>query len=335
MDPGCPLPVAQISPRSASEIREALAAHGHARVALEAEIALDSRPLRTIAATIVGARDPGEAVVVAGHVQEPGACDNASGVATLLEGARSLAAMLRSGTLDPPSRSLVFVWGNEMEQSRVYLEKGGRRVTAAIAADMTGESAERTGAVALLERMPDPGALEALPPDEHTAWGAGSVDPSRISPSGLAVIARSALVDVGARAPGWSTAEHPYEGGSDHSVFADQGIPAVLFWHFTDFAYHTSLDRLDHVDPEEMHRDGAAILSTALAVADARPGDLDRYLASLRMEQDLRLSACAKAGRHDLAQRWKDWCTGARMWLRELCLTQHGAEAGHEPKHEG
>jgi len=69
---------------------------------------------------------------------------------------------------------------------------------------------------------------------------------------------------------GLEDARASFEGGSDHVVFIEKGIPAVLFWHFTDFAYHTSLDRLDHLDLEEMHRTGAAILCTALALADAQ-----------------------------------------------------------------
>jgi hypothetical protein len=191
---------------------------------------------------------------------------------------------------------------------------------AAIAPDMTGESESETGAIALLERPPDPGAITLLEPDEHTPWGAAPVDERTLKPSGLALVARSALIDVGQLVSGWKTREHPFEGGSDHVVFLEKGIPAVLFWHFTDFAYHTSLDRLDHVDPEEMHKTGAAILCTALALADAKPGDLERYLQSLKDEMDLRLAACEEKGDVQLAEQWRQWFKGARLWLRAVCL---------------
>jgi len=82
----------------------------------------------------------------------------------MLEGARDLAGLLVSGAGQWPARSLVFVWGNEMEQSRVLLEKSSREFVAAIAADMTGESESATGAIALLERPPDPGAITLLDP---------------------------------------------------------------------------------------------------------------------------------------------------------------------------
>jgi hypothetical protein len=320
VEAGGSLPVAQISPHALAAIEAAVKKSPGTRVSFEAEVEISARPLRTIVATITGDAHPELAVALVAHVQEPGACDNASGVATLLEDARDLASAFTSGTIPWPQRSLAMVWGNEMEQSRVLLEKTSREIVAAIAADMTGESDSRTGAIALLERPPDPGAVVVLPPDEHTAWGAGKVDEKSLKPSGLAIIARSALIDVGDLVPGWKTREHPFEGGSDHVVFIDKGIPAVLFWHFTDFAYHTSLDRIDHLDAEEMHRTGAAIACTALAVADARPGDLDRYLRSLRTESDLRLGASQEKGDEKLADSWREWFKGARLWLRELCL---------------
>ena len=37
----------------------------------------------------------------------------------------------------------------------------------------------------------------------------------------------------------------PYEGGSDHSRFLAQNVPALLTWHFTDYTYHSSVDTLN------------------------------------------------------------------------------------------
>jgi hypothetical protein len=318
----CPLPVAMISPRSRSAVQEALAAGKAVRIAFEAEVELADRPLRTVVATVEGMLAPDDVVVLPAHVQEPGACDNASGVGTLLEDARMLSEMLEKGDLEIPSRSIAFVFGEEMEQSRVWLEHSGRKAIAAIAVDMTGESKKETGADALLERAPDPGAVDPLAPDEHTAWGSSPVDAGALAPSGLSVVARCAMIDVGGMARSWPTREHPYEGGSDHTVFTERGVPAVLFWHFPDFAYHTSLDRMSHVDRDEMRRTGSAILATALAVADARPFDMERYLESLALEQDLRLAACEKAGKDTTGALWKTWCKGARLWLADLCLAR-------------
>ncbi|MFN0244442.1 MAG: M28 family peptidase [Planctomycetota bacterium] len=314
-----PLPVAQISPRSYERIA-ALARAGAARIALRAEVTFADRPLRTLIATIVGATRPDEAVVIPAHLQEPGACDNASGVAAMVEGARASARLLASGRLAAPARSLAFVFGDEHDQSRTWLERSNRRAVAAISCDMAGESREATGAILLLERAPDPALTRMLPPDERTAWAEGGASDAKASEGGLSIVARCAVADVAAFCDHWETGEHPYEGGSDHDVFLAHGVPAILLWHFTDFGYHTSLDRMEHVDAQEMARTGAAILSAAWALADPVPADLTRYLESLRIERGLRLSACAAAKDEALATQWRAHFDAARRWLRALCL---------------
>lgn len=316
---GTELPVAQVSART-QELIETLCASGRApRLALRAEVEFEERPLRTLVATLVGSTRAGEAVAIASHVQEPGANDNASGVGGLCEAACALAKLVGSKAIERPARSIVFLWGDEFRQSSSWLDATKLRAIAGISADMLGESRDRTGALPLLERLPDPGALRPLPPDEHTPWGAGPVSEKDLSPNALALVARTALADVARRAGGWHTAENPWEGGSDHDVFLHRVVPAVLFWHFTDFAYHTSLDRMELVDGEELRRTCVAVLATALAVADAREGDLERYLASLELERALRVGAAQSAGDDELAARWESWCDGAALWLRELC----------------
>ena len=314
------LPVMQVSPRTFRRIEVAALRDRNAKLHMQASVRWDDRPLRTVIATIKGGDRPDEAVAVVSHIQEPGACDNASGVAGLLESVVSLTEALGKGTLPWPRRSLSFAWGDEFAQSRTWLKSTEAKPIAAISSDMTGQ-ARSTGAIGLLERMPDPGAVRVLPPDAHTPWGASPVEPEDLNPNGFAVIARCAVIDVGQRAEGdWQTADHPWEGGSDHDVFNEQGIPAVLFWHFTDFTYHTSLDRLEYVDPAEMRRTQCAILSAAMGVADAAPTDLGRYLKSLDKEIELRVSTAQAEEDEDLVQMWNDWGRGARQWMRNLCL---------------
>jgi hypothetical protein len=209
----------------------------------------------------------------------------------------------------------------------MWLAETKLKPVAGISSDMTGESQD-TGAIALLERHPDPGAVTTLPPDEHTPWGSFEVEDAWVQPNGLAIIARCAMADVAVVSGGWKTADHPWEGGSDHDVFIKLGVPAVLFWHFTDFTYHTSLDRLEFVDPAEMRRTGTALLATALALADPKPGDLDRYLQSLQREEAARVNAADAVDNQEAVVAWGRWCYGARMWLRLQCL---GPEAEQPP----
>jgi Zn-dependent M28 family amino/carboxypeptidase len=53
-------------------------------------------PIRTLSIEIPGRTVPNERIVMAAHVQEPGANDNASGVATLAETVVSLANAIRA-----------------------------------------------------------------------------------------------------------------------------------------------------------------------------------------------------------------------------------------------
>ena len=60
---------------------------------------------------------------------------------------------------------------------------------------------------------------------------------------------------------------NPYEGGSDHTVFGQAGVPSVLDWHFTDRYYHTNFDTPDKTSPEEMRNVGVAVGASAWLLA--------------------------------------------------------------------
>ena len=82
------------SPRAAARLRRALAQDPGTEVHVTIESQFPTGPVRTLVAEIPGRSRSDERIVVAAHVQEPGANDNASGVAT---GAEMAAA------LSPPS----------------------------------------------------------------------------------------------------------------------------------------------------------------------------------------------------------------------------------------
>ena len=300
-----------------------------ALVQVRSVVNFEIRELRTVQATIRGAERPDEVVHVVAHIDGAGANDNAAGAGAMLHSALLLKRLVENGELPRPRRSLSFVFGVEAQAGKRALEfdtERGREVVAAVVADMIGADTERTGATMLLERGWDPASIEALPPDEHTLWGAGSVAQEDVVPNGLAIVMREALVDV-ARAENrdgeteWATREHPWEGGSDHDAYLEKGIAACLLWHFTDFAFATSLDRMDHVDPAELRRASVATLAGALAVADGAPGDLDRHLATLNVERQLRLDAVVRAdASEELLDAWRGWFDGSRYWLRAICL---------------
>ncbi len=312
---GAKIAVGKISPRILSHIQAAKKNDADATLRFIAKTKTAERPLRTLVAEVLGSGTPGEAVAIASHLQEPGAGDNAAGAAGLCAAAVAIAELIDQGQIDPPERTLAFVFGDEMAQSRIWLGATERRTFAALSADMLGQSPERTGAVALVERTPDPGALFTILPDEHTPWGAGSVSEEDLIPNGVNVICREALIDVARHVGGWQTSENPWEGGSDHDVFNGQNIPAALMWHFTDFTYHTSLDRMEMIDGKELRQTCTAIVSAGLALADLCATDIPRHVASNELERTLRIDA-AKADKNTAAAAaWDKWCDGVNEWF--------------------
>lgn len=312
---GAKIAVGKISPRILSQIQAAASTDENAALRFIAKTKAAERPLRTLVAEILGSGTPGEAVAIASHLQEPGAGDNAAGAAGLCTAAVAIAKLIDEGLIASPERTLAFVFGHEMVQSRVWLDASERRTFAALSADMLGQSPERTGAVALMERTPDPGALYTILPDEHTPWGAGRVKAEDLLPSGINVICREALIDVANHVGGWQTSENPWEGGSDHDVFNDQRIPAALMWHFTDFTYHTSLDRMEMIDGRELRQTCSAIAGAGLALADLQASDVARHIASNELERSLRIEAAKADKNKAAAAAWDKWCDGVNEWF--------------------
>ncbi|MFT7487318.1 MAG: aminopeptidase YwaD [Candidatus Paceibacteria bacterium] len=321
LSPSVMIPTAQISARTHARLRALSLEHGGIQLHFQAQVRVQTGvQLRTLVARVIGEDRPHEVVTMVSHVQEPGAGDNASGVGGLCQAAVTYGRLVQESKLPATSRTVAFVFGDEMRQSAIWLEHNQRKVIAGISADMLGQSHSRTGARCLLERSPDPGALDTLPPDKHTPWGAGRVSLEDLLPSAVSLIARVALVDTGLHVGGWHTSENPWEGGSDHDIFLARKIPAILIWHFTDFTYHTGLDRMSRLDGVELQRTSTALLATALTLADLRSSDLNRLRKSNVLERELRVASALEAERPDVAKRWREWCQGVDEWMHDACV---------------
>ncbi len=213
--------------------------------------------------------------MIAAHVQEPGANDNASGVATLAELARALRLGIAGGRIPRPDRTLTFLWLEEISGSRQWLKdhpQDAKNVRYMFSMDMTGEDVRKTGGSFLIERWPDPGAVWDRPWDPHTEWGRGEVRAEQLKGDLINDLHLAVCLRV-ARKTGWTVKTNPYEGGSDHTVFGAAGVPAVLDWHFTDRYYHTNLDTPDKTSAGEMRNVGVAVAASAWLLASAKESD--------------------------------------------------------------
>jgi aminopeptidase YwaD len=285
------------TPKAAARIRERLKA-GPARVRVEVAATFTPGPVRTLVAEIPGLVKPDERIVLVAHVQEPGANDNSSGCATLVELARAINEAVRAGRLPKPDRTITFLWGDEMAASRQWMTDHpaeAKHVRYMFSLDMTGEDPAKTGGPFLIEKMPDPSAVWIRPSDPHTEWGGGQYRADALKGS-LLNDALLAICQRHAAGTGWVVRTNPYEGGSDHSIFLRQGIPALLAWHFPDWFYHTSLDRPDKTSPAEMKHSGVGIGATVLLLAGATDADAQAVVALLESAAAGRLALERRQG---------------------------------------
>jgi len=119
------VPVFVVSPRETAPLREKIAAGGRVRMAFSLDAKSGTGAARTVIATLPG-RDRSKYILFCAHGDSdsggPGANDNASGVAIVLEIARAVAGAVKSGGLPQPAWDLRFAsWGGEISSTREYL----------------------------------------------------------------------------------------------------------------------------------------------------------------------------------------------------------------------
>ena len=297
------------TPRVAGRLRAELA-KGPVNVYADIETVFHRRANRTLVLEVPGRTQPEQRVVLAAHVQEPGANDNASGCGTLLAAALGIHEAIRRGALPPPARTITFLWVDEIRGSEQWIKEHADRVknvVAMLSLDMTGEDTAKTGGTFLIEKEPDPSALWDRPSDPHSEWGASKVDPAMVRGSFLNDLHLGVALRR-ARDTGWVVRTNPYEGGSDHTVFTRAGVPALLNWHFTDRYYHTNLDTVDKMSAAEMQHVAIAVGTTALFLAAANGTDLEAMRRLITTAREARLATeQANHATPEILQAWRQW----------------------------
>jgi aminopeptidase YwaD len=319
------------SRRAAETLRTALQA-GPQRVRVEVVSTFANKPERTLVYEIPGRSLSAERIVLAAHLQEPGAGDNASGVATLMELARSLGVGVEAGRIPAPARTITFLWLNEISGSRAWISRhpdlmpGVRYM---FSMDMTGEDITKTGGDFLIERWPDPGAVWARPWDPHSEWGAGRVRAETLK-GDLINDLHLAVCELVATKTMWVVKTNPYEGGSDHTVFGGAGVPSLLNWHFTDRYYHTNLDTADKVSAAEMRNVGVAVAASAWVMASAdeamatEVAELVAAAGRARVAVELR-DGSTMTDHADALAAWRKWSAEAVRSVRRLSTVSSSA----------
>jgi len=329
-DPGAGSWGLALSLNARDALRDALRA-GATKVRVEIESRLYPSEELTLVAEVRGDGLPEERFVFSAHVQESGANDNLSGVASLTEVARSLGEAVKTGAFSP-LRTITMIWGDEISSTRRYLEEDPDRARAVrwgMSLDMVGEDTGKTGGTFLIEKMPDPSAVWTRGEDRHTEWGGRPLTLEDMTPHYLNdFVLQRCLAQ--ASDTGWEVRTNPYEGGSDHVPFLRAGVPGILLWHFTDQFYHTDGDRLEMVSPATLENVSVCAMVSAMALTRA-DGEMTRFMAAellqaatQRIQREEVLSKAALAGGEDPAEEqriigsWVDWYVAAVRTLEEL-----------------
>lgn len=319
--------------RAAYDTLRAALARGPVQVHVDVQTRIYPSVERTLVAEMLGRTSPEQRFVFSAHVQEPGANDNASGVGTQAEMARTLAALFQRGSVDP-GRTITMIWGNEIEQTHNFLAGDSvrtRNIHWGVSLDMTGENTALTGGTFLIEKMPDPSAVWTRGDDHHTEWGGRPLPLSMVHPHYFNDFILDRCLDQAA-VTGWVVKTNPYEGGSDHTPYIQYHKPGLLFWHFTDVYYHTDGDRLPMVSPAEMKNVGVSALVSALTLTTADGATTRALVAQVeadgrsRLDREYALSDAAvrgggpRAHEVEILSAWKDWYVGAIGTMTDIEL---------------
>lgn len=248
------------------------------QITLHAEVKAEMKPssYQVVSAVIPGTDAANEEIVYSCHLchQKPGANDNASGAAAILEVARSLIALIRRGDISPPRRTIRFIWPPEISGTVAYFAQHPeivRRMKAVVHCDMVGGNYSLTKSVLHVTHTPAslPSCVDAvgdvfgeyvIAGSAKAASGAGFED-ALISPEGSK---DSFVADI-----------TPFEMGSDHDVYQEGSfrIPAIYLRDWPDVFIHTNNDSPANIDPTKIKR--STFIAAASGYFLARAGDRD------------------------------------------------------------
>jgi hypothetical protein len=144
------IPVFAVSPRESAPLREKVAAGEKVRVSFALDAKSGKDAAETVVATLAG-KDRSKYILFCAHGDSdsggPGANDNASGIAIVLEIARTAAAAIKVGKMRQPEWDLRFAsWGGEISSTREYLaamDKDTSRLQAVFNYDQSGFGASK------------------------------------------------------------------------------------------------------------------------------------------------------------------------------------------------
>ncbi len=295
-----------ISPARGRALQERLARGERlrARVHLHADLR-PSGQVKMVVAEIPGSTIRGQDIAFTAHLDHPspGANDNASGSAVLLEIARVLTTLLGQGKIRPPLRTMRFWWVTEIESTYQYFfahPEEAQRLLVNINIDQAGGDRHgRTDFVAI--RQPPWMGTFADDVIRAVARRASELAPPHRAPSPLSV------APTGTRDP-FVIHFWPYAPLSDHVVFETGGIdvPSISLAAPSLRYIHTSEDRVEHLDPTALKRMVFLGAACGVLLASTTARDLPGLLADVREGGLQRLGEAEATALREIAESTRE-----------------------------
>ena len=274
-----------ISPRKGRQLHAMLKAGE--RIVVHAEIKARVGPgeYQVVTATIPGSDKKAEEFILSCHLghPRPGANDNVSGCAAILEIARALTRCIATGALPRPRRSIRFMFPPENLGTIMYevahLEAKQHQV-AAMQLDSVGGNPNITSSILHLFRTAYsmPTYLNDVAQNLFQFVSDTNVEkipyrvafPHQFEPRITSV--------TGTRDNFWGSVDEFFD-GSDSFIYSDSsvGVPAAYLEDWPDPYFHTSGDLPANLDPTKLRRSAVIAATVAYAVANADDKDAVRF----------------------------------------------------------
>lgn len=144
-----------ISHRQGTELQD-LCRRGTVKVNARVDTTLGEAKFGPVTGVLRGVELPQEEIWLTAHLHEPGAADNASGVACCIEAVRALKDMIKAGKLPGPRRSIRLLFGQECSGSGAVLAKLRKFAPGPVyglSVDTVGQVAECHGMLRILRTL--------------------------------------------------------------------------------------------------------------------------------------------------------------------------------------
>ncbi|WP_426693109.1 M28 family peptidase [Sphingomonas sediminicola] len=289
-----------------------------------------------IPTAVIPGRDRTREIVYSCHLDHPspGANDNASGCAGILEVARSLNRLVKEGRLPRPERTLRFIWPCEVECTISLLNarpEFAERTLATIHLDMIGGRTETTKGILRVEGSPpsSPSFVDDVA-FALTRWvnrqtfgfaDSNSGDWPLVDPDG----GKEALQ---AKVGGFSE-------GSDHEVWAEGSwrTPIIYVSDWPDRYIHTNRDVPENLDATKMKRAIFIAAASGWYLANLTQQDVPALTRAMSSESLERRAAALRDPRQGALEYAERADTTEAASLARFGLEARAQSAGSAPAH--